>query len=103
MGWEGKAMKTQKEILDKLALGKEALAGPYKVKSMALFGSWARGDHSPDSDVDVLVEVDPSIGLDFVTLAERLEELLGQPIDLVSRRAIKPKFWESIASELIYV
>ncbi|MBU2548696.1 MAG: nucleotidyltransferase domain-containing protein, partial [Proteobacteria bacterium] len=58
-------------------MGKEALAGPYKVKRLALFGSWARGDNQPDSDVDVLVEVDPSIGLDFVVLAERLEELPG--------------------------
>jgi len=40
--------------------------------------------------VDILVDVDPTIGLGFVTLAERLEEVLGLPVDLVSRRAIKP-------------
>ncbi|MBU2551297.1 MAG: nucleotidyltransferase family protein [Proteobacteria bacterium] len=96
-------METRKDILDKLAVGKEALAGPYKVKRLALFGSWARGDNHPDSDVDVLVEVDPSIGLDFVVLAERLEELLGLPVDLVSHRAVKPKLMESIRPELIYV
>jgi len=44
---------------------------------MALFGSYARGDQQAGSDVDILVEVDPSIGLDFVTLAERIEKLLG--------------------------
>ena len=43
----------------------------------------------------------PSIGLRFVTLAERLEQLLGRPVDLVSRRAIKPSLWKGIEPELI--
>lgn len=70
---------------------------------MALFGSVARGESHPDSDVDILVEVDPSIGLGFVTLAERLETVLGRKVDLVSRRALKPAFWKQIEPELIDV
>lgn len=44
---------------------------------LALFGSWARGDQTPSSDVDILVEVAPSIGLRFVTLVQRSEALWG--------------------------
>ena len=70
---------------------------------MALFGSFARGDQRADSDVDILVEVDPSIGLEFVTLAERIEKLLGVTVDLVSSRAITSKAMKYIEPELIYV
>jgi predicted nucleotidyltransferase len=65
--------------------------------------SYARGDQRPESDVDILVDVDPSIGLEFVSLAERLEQLLGTHVDLVSRRAVKPANWKYIEPELIYV
>lgn len=53
--------------------------------------------------MDILVEVGPEIGLDFVTLADRIESLLGQPVEVVSRRALKPKFLESIKGDLVYV
>ena len=95
--------KSRKELLQELARSKNLLSGPYKVKRMALFGSWSRGDNRPDSDVDILVEVDPSIGLDFVELGDRLEELLGIKVDLVSRGAIKPRFWKEIEGELVDV
>ena len=61
----------------------------FKVSRLALFGSYARGDQKPDSDVDILVDIDPSVGLEFVTLANQIEQLLGLPVELVSWRAIK--------------
>ena len=70
---------------------------------MALFGSWARNEQTETSDVDILVEVDPSIGLRFVTLGERLESLLEQHVDLVSIRAVKPSLLKQIQAELIDV
>ncbi len=70
---------------------------------MALFGSWARNEQTETSDVDILVDVDPSIGLRFVNLAERLESLLDQHVDLVSRRAVKPNLLKQIEAELIDV
>ena len=70
---------------------------------MALFGSWALDEQTETSDVDILVDVDPSIGLRFVALAERLEALLGQHVDLVSSRAVKPGLLKQIEDELIDV
>lgn len=79
-------------ILQPLRVGLPGLRREFPLQRLALFGSVARGDATAASDIDILVEVEPSIGLGFVTLAERLEALIGHRIDLVSRRAIKPLF-----------
>jgi len=94
-------MPTLEEILTTLREQHAILSGCYPIRRLALFGSWARGDAREDSDVDVLVEVDPSIGLRFVDLGDQLEEALGRRVDLVSRRAIKPSYWKGIEAELI--
>ncbi len=96
-------MLTKEEIIESLAKDKAEMQRRFKVRRLALFGSYARGEQRTDSDVDILVEVDPSIGLDFVTLAERIEKLLGTSVDLVSSRAVNSKAMELIEPELIYV
>lgn len=96
-------MITKEEILRTLAKDKPELQKRFKVSRMALFGSYARGDQQPNSDVDILVDVDPSIGLDFVTLAERIEKILGVSVDLVSSRAVNSRTMKFIKSELVYV
>lgn len=96
-------MKTREDILNVLAREKANLQRRYPVRRLALFGSYARGEPQPESDVDLLVEVDPSIGLRFVTLANDLEGLLGLPVDLVSQRAIRPNQMAELAPELIDV
>jgi hypothetical protein len=94
---------TKEEILKTLAKDKPELQKRFKVSKMALFGSYSRGDQQAGSDVDILVEVDPSIGLEFVTLAERIEKLLGVSVDLVSSRAVSSMAMKYIELELIYV
>jgi predicted nucleotidyltransferase len=96
-------MKTKKEILSILKTCRPELEKKFPIKRLALFGSQVSGEADQKSDVDILVEVDPVIGLGFVTLAERLEELLEIRVDLVSRRAIKPSLWKQIEPELIDV
>lgn len=98
---KGTEMPTLEEILATLREQHTLLSRHYPIQRMALFGSWARGDAREDSDVDVMVEVDPSIGLRFVDLGDDLEKALGRRVDLVSRRAIKPSLWERIEPELI--
>ncbi len=93
-------MSSTEEILATLRIQFRILRASYPIRRLALFGSWARGDAREDSDVDVLVEVDPSIGLGFVDLGEQLERALGRRVDLVSRRALKPSLWKRIEPEL---
>jgi uncharacterized protein len=96
-------MKTREDIIQTLAKEKPILEKEFQVHSLALFGSYARGEQNKSSDVDVLVDVDPSIGLRFVTLAETIEKALGVRVDLVSRRAINIRHWKVIEPEVIYV
>ncbi len=95
--------RSRQEILLQLKSAKPGLEREFPLRRLALFGSWAREEASANSDIDLLVEVDPSIGLRFVTLAERLEAVLGQRVDLVSQRAIQPRLWKLIEPELIDV
>ncbi len=97
----GLMVQSKQDILDTLRGCKETLFGKYPIRRIALFGSWARGEQGPRSDVDILVDVDPAIGLGFVSLADELEGLLGLKVDLVSRRAIRQSLWNEIEADLI--
>jgi hypothetical protein len=96
-------MKTREEILVGLGSAKSELQERFRVRTLALFGSYARNQQTERSDVDILVEVDPSIGLGFVSLAEELERRLQERVDLVSSRAVKPNRRRFIEPDLIYV
>jgi predicted nucleotidyltransferase len=94
-------MTAKEQILHALHEQRLLLTRRFPIRRLALFGSWARGEAREDSDVDVMVDVDPSIGLGFIELAEELERALGRRVDLVSRRAIRPAYWKRIELELI--
>jgi hypothetical protein len=70
---------------------------------LALFGSYSRNDYNNQSDVDILVEFDKTPGFEFIDLADELESLLKTKVDLVSRNGIKPKYFQFIEKDLIYV
>ena len=94
-------VRTRDDVLSLLRREKPQLCRRYPIRRIALFGSWARGEATVVSDVDILVDVAPSIGLDFVTLADDLERLLDRKVDLVSTRAVRPALWAEIEAELI--
>jgi uncharacterized protein len=74
------------------------------VKSLAVFGSLARDEATPASDIDVLVEFDRPVGLfDFIRLKLYLEELTGRRVDLVTPDALRPAMRAEILSEAIRV
>ena len=96
-------MKSTKEIIQILERAKPELAREFGVTRLAVFGSYSRGEQHAGSDVDILVEVAPSIGLRFVDLAERIEALLGVRTEVISRRAIPPRHWALIEKDLLDV
>jgi len=91
------------DVIAILRREKPGLAVRYPLRSMAVFGSVVRGEATSESDVDILVDVDPSIGIGMVALGDEIEKLLGCRVDLVSKRAVKPRMLRVIESEKIDV
>ncbi|MEO5361790.1 MAG: nucleotidyltransferase family protein [Nitrospirota bacterium] len=76
----------------------------YPVKRLGVFGSFAKGKDTVESDIDILVEFTEPVDIfEFIDLKEYLETLLGKKVDLVSIRALKPFLRNKILSEVIYV
>ena len=96
-------MKTLNEIKSILVDNKSRLSEEFGLTELAVFGSYSRNDQNEESDVDILVDFSRPVGLEFIELAFELEKLLGIKVDLVSRNGIKPRYFEFVKEELIYV
>ncbi len=91
----------REEALRLLAEKRDEIAR-FGVKSVAIFGSVARDEAGPDSDVDVLVEFGVPTGIfEFLRFKEYLERLLGRQVDLVTPGALKPRLRDRILGEAI--
>jgi predicted nucleotidyltransferase len=76
----------------------------YPIAYLGIFGSWVRGEQTPDSDLDVLVEFEEPISLfRYLQLQARLEARLGLSVDLVQRSGLKPFIGDRILAEAIAV
>jgi predicted nucleotidyltransferase len=74
------------------------------VRSLRLFGSVARGDAQPESDVDLLVEFNEVPGFfGYVRLQKRLQEILGRRVDLVMASGLHPRLRERVLREARHV
>ncbi len=96
-------MKTKDDILHTIDRHRAELARRH-VRSLALFGSSARDEAGPDSDVDLLVEFDPDAHTDLFDLMdveEYLSSLLGRRVDLVPRSSLKAHVREAALRDAI--
>jgi len=97
-------MKAIDRILDEIKNHKSELCKEYPIKKIGVFGSYLRGEERSDSDVDVLVEFGQPIDLfRFLDLEEKLSELFGKKVDLVSKKALKPHIGRQILKEVRYL
>ena len=74
----------------------------YHIRELGLFGSAARGEMRPDSDVDILVAFDPeaNIGWQFFDLEQELTALFGRNVDLGTKASLKPRIRASVLRDL---
>ncbi len=95
---EKKPNKELKEIIEKIV----PVLKRHGVKRAGIFGSFARGEGTKDSDIDILIEFDGSL-LDMVGLEMELEEVLGRKIDMVSYKGISPYLKKPILKDELRV
>jgi predicted nucleotidyltransferase len=94
-------LESIKNLLVKL---KPELMEKYSISSIGLFGSIVREDFSPSkSDIDIIVDFSKPIGIQFIDLADYLEEKIHRKVDLVSKNGMKPRYYQAIESDIVYV
>ena len=84
---------------------KDKLSG-LGINSVGVFGSYARGEEKPDSDIDILVDISADSNITFFTLVDiemNLSEKLNRKVDLVFKSGLKPNIGKQILAEVIYV
>jgi len=84
------------------------LLTPYGVRRVAVFGSVARGEDLPGSDLDVLVSLPPpgerpTIGLKWFALVDELSAVLERPVDLVTEEALSPYIRPYVEEEMVVI
>ena len=91
------------KALQILSEHKAELAQKHGVKSIAIFGSTARDEARPDSDVDILVEFERPVGyFKLADISFYLEEKLGQEVDLATPGALRSPVRERVYKDLVY-
>lgn len=92
---------TRDDVLTTLELHARELEG-LGARSLALFGSVARGEGSDTSDVDLLVELEPKTFDSYMDVKLFLEKILGRRVDLVLADAVKPRLRSAILAEAVH-
>ena len=80
----------------------EKLKQRYPIKSIALYGSYARGEQDSSSDIDLLVDFTQPIGMEIIDLTLDMEKILNSKVDIVTYNAIKNRLFKYIKDELVY-
>lgn len=92
------------DIICKLKQLKPELAQRYGLTALALFGSYSRGEQQPDSDIDLLIDLKTANADYFFDCAFALQDSFkGKKVEIVTAGAIKPKYFEAIKPDLVYV
>jgi predicted nucleotidyltransferase len=96
-------MYTLEKIVQALRQYQPELQRKYPVSKLGIFGSYARGEATEKSDIDIAVEITGPMGLNFVAMANEIEDLLGIKTDVVPKRSIKVEYLPSIERDIVYI
>ena len=93
-------MLTSEEVFDKLRKELSFLKREFNIKKIVVFGSFAKGKPNEESDIDIVVEFETSIGLAFMDLADYLENLFNKKVNILTPEGIRSIRVEKIAQEI---
>ena len=96
-------MYTLNTIVDILRKHKPELQKKYPISQLGVFGSYARGEATEGSDIDIAVDITGPMGLSFIAMANEIEGLFGIKTDVVPKRSIKPEYLSYVEKDIIYV
>jgi predicted nucleotidyltransferase len=97
-------MKTLNEIRQVLSLQKQSICEIYRITEIGIFGSYARGDETETSDIDILVDYQTAPTLIMlVDLKDYLSQLFGIKVDIVTKNGLKPRIRERVLAEVVYI
>ena len=92
-------MRATNDVFIKLKKLKPVLRLEYGIERMGVFGSYAREEELPDSDVDILVDYEGKLGWRFFKLKNFLEDHLGRKVDLITEGSIRKNWRADILKE----
>jgi predicted nucleotidyltransferase len=82
---------------------KPELTKKYFVDRIGLFGSVTRNDFTENSDIDMIVEFNKPVGVEFIDLADFLESKFLRKIDLLSKKGVRANYFKMIEKDIVYV
>ena len=97
---------SREEVLDYIRSSRSRLRRRYRIRRIALIGSFARGEQTAESDIDFLVDIEentPDLYELKRELRREMEEKLGRPVEIASERYLKPYYRAEILRDAIYV
>jgi len=98
-------MLHQSQILNYLSANKQNISRKYHLKKLGIFGSYARNEQTPESDLDLLVEFEDNTS-DLTDkkefLRKEIQSVFNIPVDICREKYIKPVFRQQILSDVIY-
>ncbi|MCK4268923.1 MAG: nucleotidyltransferase family protein [Methanogenium sp.] len=94
-----------KRIVATLNKNYSHLQEKYKINELSIIGSYARGEQTKNSDLDIMVDFQEPIGWEVVDLRDELEELLGIPVDLILKAGViqRRRLYNGILEDAVYV
>ncbi|CAD5243797.1 nucleotidyltransferase family protein [Thermococcus camini] len=97
-------MKSLEEIREILRAHMGELQRNYCVREVEIFGSYARGEQSENSDLDILVEFEKPVGLLTISMLQiYLSELLGIEVDVIPKNSLRKELWDDVSREAVKV
>lgn len=97
-------MKQKEQVLKSLKVLKPEITKRFKVREIALFGSFLRSEQNPASDIDLIVEFEEKADLfDLVALGQFLEERLGRKVNLGTKGSLRKEIRDEVFKEMISI